>query len=76
MLLSNEISFALTYTPSPSDTDATIRGLIIDYLATYYKVDGDRAIYIFNQYDCRWDWDYAEKDNIEKYIYNVKLTLK
>lgn len=76
MLLNNELSFTLTPDPEQACTNDSIKKLIIYSIVTYYSVDFDKAVYIFNQYDCKWGWEYTEKDNIEKYTYYVKLTLK
>lgn len=54
-----------------------IKDMILERLATVYNIKTrDELDYIYNLYEVDIDFDYANKYDINKYVYKVKLILK
>lgn len=72
LLLHNSMDFELTIDTKTQD----IYNEIYNYIKKAYDVIDDRAKYIYNQYNIKFDWEYTHLDNTHIYTYKIKLTLK
>jgi hypothetical protein len=55
----------------------SLEDIVTSLLSDYYNTNDMKLIsYIRSLYNCNNDWEYASIDNIDDYIYTIKLTLK
>lgn len=70
------ILYVLTKISFRVEGTSLVEGIKDELKRIYSTCDDSTINAIYELYDVKYDWEYASKDNIDNYIYTVKMTLK
>jgi hypothetical protein len=77
LFLLPEITFNYESEKNSDGTYKNVKELIRKFLQKYYNVKNDELLdFIISLYDNENDWEYTSHENVEDYLYTIKLILK
>jgi hypothetical protein len=75
MYISDELNFTYINRKINGEYES-LDSIVYKLLKSYYKTNDDKIKYIMSKYDVKNTWEYLSDDNIDDYMYNIKLTMK